>query len=223
MRHSKSRFPGEEAALLRSYLLAQRDLRGRFRARRPPQHEDAIDQREQSEDRRKNEDARNSVGEDDLRAHRRSDARQQMRWRRARRGPKGRHQDAQAERSAHLLHRLQHPRGRASLPSRDAREDDDAQRQERAADADAEVSAARVSVSASPMVVALTPAILAACSRARPDTLARAQEAGAVRRDIEITDLLRLTHSIALMVEPGPEGATRAERLFEVMVVGLKG
>jgi AcrR family transcriptional regulator len=55
------------------------------------------------------------------------------------------------------------------------------------------------------------------------ELLARAQEAGAVRRDIEITDLLRLTHSIALMVEPGPEGATRAERLFEVMVVGLKG
>jgi transcriptional regulator SbtR-like protein len=44
-----------------------------------------------------------------------------------------------------------------------------------------------------------------------------------VRRDIEITDLLRLTHSIALMVEPGSEGATRAERLFEVMVAGLKG
>ena len=55
------------------------------------------------------------------------------------------------------------------------------------------------------------------------ELLARAQEAGTVRRDIEITDLLRLTHSIALMVEPGDEGATRAERLFEVMVAGLKG
>ena len=55
------------------------------------------------------------------------------------------------------------------------------------------------------------------------ELLARAQEAGAVRCDIEITDLLRLTHSIALMVEPGPEGATRAERLFEVMIAGLKG
>jgi AcrR family transcriptional regulator len=53
--------------------------------------------------------------------------------------------------------------------------------------------------------------------------LARAQEAGAVRRDIEITDLLRLVHSIALMVEPGAEGATRAERVFEVMVAGLQG
>ena len=55
------------------------------------------------------------------------------------------------------------------------------------------------------------------------DLLARAQEVGAVRRDIEITDLLRLVHSIALMVEPGAEGATRAERLFEVVVSGLKG
>jgi AcrR family transcriptional regulator len=55
------------------------------------------------------------------------------------------------------------------------------------------------------------------------ELLARAQEAGAVRRDIEITDLLRLVHSIALMVEPGAEGAARAERVFEVMVAGLKG
>jgi AcrR family transcriptional regulator len=55
------------------------------------------------------------------------------------------------------------------------------------------------------------------------ELLARAQEAGAVRREIEITDLLRLTHSIALMVEPGPEGAARAERLFAVMIAGLNG
>jgi AcrR family transcriptional regulator len=55
------------------------------------------------------------------------------------------------------------------------------------------------------------------------ELLARAQEVGAVRRDIEITDLLRLVHSIALMVEPGAEGAARAERVFEVMVAGLQG
>lgn len=55
------------------------------------------------------------------------------------------------------------------------------------------------------------------------ELLARAQAAGAVRRDIEITDLLRLVHSIALMVEPGTEGEARAERLFEVMVSGLNG
>ncbi len=55
------------------------------------------------------------------------------------------------------------------------------------------------------------------------ELLARAQEVGAVRRDIEITDLLRLVHSIALMVEPGAEGQARAERVFEVMVAGLKG
>jgi AcrR family transcriptional regulator len=55
------------------------------------------------------------------------------------------------------------------------------------------------------------------------ELLARAQEAGAVRSDIEVTDLLRLVHSIALMVEPGAEGVTRAERVFEVVVAGLKG
>jgi AcrR family transcriptional regulator len=54
------------------------------------------------------------------------------------------------------------------------------------------------------------------------ELLSRAQEGGAVRRDIEITDLLRLVHSIALMVEPGAEGTARAERVFEVMVAGLK-
>jgi AcrR family transcriptional regulator len=53
------------------------------------------------------------------------------------------------------------------------------------------------------------------------ELLARAQEVGAVRRDIEISDLLRLVHSIAMMVEPGAEGAARAERVFEVMVAGL--
>jgi AcrR family transcriptional regulator len=55
------------------------------------------------------------------------------------------------------------------------------------------------------------------------ELLARAQAEGTIRRDLEITDLLRLVHSIALMVEPGAEGAARAERVFEVMVAGLKG
>jgi AcrR family transcriptional regulator len=55
------------------------------------------------------------------------------------------------------------------------------------------------------------------------ELLARAREVGAVRRDIEVTDLLRLVHSIALMVEPGAEGTARAERVFDMMVAGLKG
>ena len=55
------------------------------------------------------------------------------------------------------------------------------------------------------------------------ELLVQAQAVGAVRPDIEITDLLRLVHSIALMVEPGAEGVTRAERVFAVMVAGLKG
>ena len=54
------------------------------------------------------------------------------------------------------------------------------------------------------------------------ELLAWAQDAGAVRRDLEVSDLLRLVHSIALMVEPDAEGAARAERVFEMMVAGLK-
>jgi AcrR family transcriptional regulator len=55
------------------------------------------------------------------------------------------------------------------------------------------------------------------------ELLAQAQAVGAVRLDVEITDLLRLVHSIALMVEPGAEGAARAERIFAVMIAGLRG
>lgn len=55
------------------------------------------------------------------------------------------------------------------------------------------------------------------------ELLARAQEVGAARRTIEVSDLLRMVHSIALMVEPGAEGIARAERIFEMMVAGLKG
>lgn len=52
--------------------------------------------------------------------------------------------------------------------------------------------------------------------------LARAQEASAVRRDLDISDLLRLVHGISMMVEPGAEGMARAERLFSVMMAGLQ-
>lgn len=52
--------------------------------------------------------------------------------------------------------------------------------------------------------------------------LARAQEANAVRRDLDISDLLRLIHGISMMVEPGAEGMARAERLFSVMIAGLQ-
>jgi AcrR family transcriptional regulator len=52
--------------------------------------------------------------------------------------------------------------------------------------------------------------------------LGRAQAAGMVRPELEISDLLRLTHGIAMMVEPGVEGIARAERLFDVMVAGLR-
>lgn len=53
--------------------------------------------------------------------------------------------------------------------------------------------------------------------------LARAQEAGAVRPDTDIWDLLRLVHSIALATERTPDGAQRAERLLALMLDGLRG
>lgn len=52
--------------------------------------------------------------------------------------------------------------------------------------------------------------------------LERAQAAGEARRDLEISDLLRLVHGISMMVEPGAEGVARAERLFSVLMAGVR-
>ncbi len=54
------------------------------------------------------------------------------------------------------------------------------------------------------------------------DLLARAQQAGAVRSDMEIGDLLRLVHSIALASEQTAGGTERAERLLSLMLDGLR-
>ncbi|MFJ9565539.1 TetR/AcrR family transcriptional regulator [Streptomyces fuscichromogenes] len=52
--------------------------------------------------------------------------------------------------------------------------------------------------------------------------LTRAQEAGAVRADVQIADLLRLTHAIALAVEESPEDPELAGRLLTLTLNGLK-
>jgi AcrR family transcriptional regulator len=52
--------------------------------------------------------------------------------------------------------------------------------------------------------------------------LTRAQEAGAVREDVQIADLLRLTHAIALAVEESPEDPALADRLLTLTLNGLK-
>jgi len=52
--------------------------------------------------------------------------------------------------------------------------------------------------------------------------LARAQQAGTVRSDAEISDALRFVHAIALATEQAAEGADRAERLLSLMLDGLR-
>ncbi|WKX70777.1 TetR/AcrR family transcriptional regulator [Streptomyces sp. XD-27] len=52
--------------------------------------------------------------------------------------------------------------------------------------------------------------------------LARAQQAGSVRADVEITDLMQLTNAIALAVEQSPDDPDLADRLLTLTLTGLK-
>ncbi|MEU7865866.1 helix-turn-helix domain-containing protein [Dactylosporangium sp. NPDC049140] len=51
--------------------------------------------------------------------------------------------------------------------------------------------------------------------------LARAQEAGVVRTDIDPTDLLRLGHGAGTVCEPEPSGDERADRFVRLLMDGL--
>ncbi|MEU9447594.1 TetR/AcrR family transcriptional regulator [Streptomyces sp. NPDC048277] len=51
--------------------------------------------------------------------------------------------------------------------------------------------------------------------------LTRAQETGAVREDVQIGDLLQLTHAIALASEESPGDPDLADRLLELTLRGL--
>ncbi|NEB78185.1 TetR/AcrR family transcriptional regulator [Streptomyces sp. SID14478] len=66
---------------------------------------------------------------------------------------------------------------------------------------------------------------LARCStplrRAGQDLLSRAQEAGAVRRDVSITDLLQLTNAIALAAEETPSDPDLVDRLLRLTLRGI--
>jgi AcrR family transcriptional regulator len=53
--------------------------------------------------------------------------------------------------------------------------------------------------------------------------LARAQVAGTVRRDVDADDVMRLVGALALAVDDSPDGAERADRLFGLMMDGLRG
>ncbi|WUG71076.1 TetR/AcrR family transcriptional regulator [Streptomyces sp. NBC_00457] len=67
---------------------------------------------------------------------------------------------------------------------------------------------------------------LARCSdpirKAGQALLTRAQEAGAVRDDVAIDDLLKLTHAIALAAEETPTDPNVADRLLHLTLRGLK-
>ena len=52
--------------------------------------------------------------------------------------------------------------------------------------------------------------------------LARAHEAGTVRADADIDDLLRLVNAIALATEDAPDGAAQAERMFALLMNGVR-
>ncbi|WP_372503027.1 TetR/AcrR family transcriptional regulator [Streptomyces rhizoryzae] len=52
--------------------------------------------------------------------------------------------------------------------------------------------------------------------------LARAQRAGAVRRDVSIGDLMQLTNGIALAAEESPDDPQLADRLLTLTLRGLK-
>ncbi|MFE0172600.1 TetR/AcrR family transcriptional regulator [Streptomyces sp. NPDC059002] len=67
---------------------------------------------------------------------------------------------------------------------------------------------------------------LARCSKpmreAGSTLLARAQEAGAVRPDVSISDLLQLTNAISLAAEETPDDPELADRLLMLTLRGLK-
>ncbi len=51
--------------------------------------------------------------------------------------------------------------------------------------------------------------------------LSRAQQAGVVRPDVTPTDLLRLSHAIAVAAQRAADGADQAERLLSLMLDGV--
>ena len=61
-----------------------------------------------------------------------------------------------------------------------------------------------------------------AMRRAGAALVARAQEAGAVRADVDIDDLMRLVNAIGLATEDAPNGAVQAEHLLAVVIDGIR-
>jgi AcrR family transcriptional regulator len=64
-----------------------------------------------------------------------------------------------------------------------------------------------------------------ACSALRAmgeEQIARAQEAGVIRADVDADDVVRLVNAIALSSEDASDSCATAERLFTLMVAGLR-
>jgi AcrR family transcriptional regulator len=70
-----------------------------------------------------------------------------------------------------------------------------------------------------------TERLLAACHDAIDATggalLSRAQQAGTVRADVQLGDLLQVANAIALTVEHDPDASARADRLLELLIEGI--
>ena len=68
--------------------------------------------------------------------------------------------------------------------------------------------------------------LFSACSteirRAVESLLARAQDAGEIRRDIDAADVMRLSHAITVATERAPQNPEQAERLLGLMLDGLR-
>ena len=68
--------------------------------------------------------------------------------------------------------------------------------------------------------------LLSTCStlirEAATPLLTRAQQAGEVRADTDITDLLRLSHAIAVACEYASPHTDQADRLLSLMLDGLR-
>lgn len=68
-------------------------------------------------------------------------------------------------------------------------------------------------------------ALLSACSkvlrRCTEELLTRAQEAGAVRPEIQPSDLIRITHGLIVATESAPADTEQADRMFSLLMGGL--
>jgi AcrR family transcriptional regulator len=61
-----------------------------------------------------------------------------------------------------------------------------------------------------------------AMTQAAEALLARAQAAGAIRADVDVTSLLRLMNALALAIEQAPDSAAEADRLLTLVLDGLR-